>query len=332
MSNLFIIVANPTQMMNAIEARQHYRHVYSMFYLVVFSDSISYANQILAMADEKWNRIVYKPRNSGKFEVFLKKRFINQAICSARDGDALMIGNIHHYVCCAFAKAWGDIGELFALDDGLGTVNWDAKWGDSETWSPPPARGWKGKFERLILGDSILNLKKLIFFSAYPLSKFSNCECNSFSILKTKYADKLVDRNMVLFLEQPLVELGLISKSEYEMALEKIFNHYTRQGKKFTIVRHRAAHERISYPGMEFLEFDNPIEWEIGNWKFIPGCVSSFYSSGVFHLSIISQGVIHTDYWEIEKNNVGTIVQSSLMIWLNQHLLDQMQMQKVEIS
>jgi hypothetical protein len=333
---LFVLIANPTQMMNAIEARHFYKNEFSRFHLVVFSDAIAYIDQILALADDQWNKIIYRPGKPGKvnsvWNAFKKRNFIHSVLRNAKQGDAIMIGNIHHFGCCAIAHLWNDEGNVYALDDGLGTVNWDMQLRDAKVWCPKPARGWKGKLEKWLLGNPIIELDKLKFFSVYPLSHFTNCDENNFISLRNDFSGKKIEENLVLFLDQPLVELGIVSLHDYQAMMGKIYAHYKLMGLEFKIVRHRAAHFRNAINGVEYLEFDQPIEWEMKDWKSLPGKVSTFYSSGVYHLSKMSQGAICADFWQIQSEDGDIRVQPKLMNWLGQHSLAKMNVLNVSIG
>ena len=335
MRDLFVLIANPTQMLNAIEARYFYKNEFSRFYLVVFTEANPYIDQILALTDDQWNKIIYHPGQPGKFNSLwspLRKRnFIHGVVRRAKNGDAIMIGNIHHYGCCVMAHLWNGAGNVYALDDGLGTVNWDLQLKGSKFWHPKPARGWKGKLEKWLLGNPIIELDKLKFFSVYPLSHFTNFDENNFISLRNDFSGKKIEENLVLFLDQPLVELGIVSLDDYQAMMGKICAHYKLMGLEFKIVRHRAAHFRNTIDGMDYLEFDQPIEWEMKDWKSLPGTVSTFYSSGVYHLSKMSQGAICAHFWQIQSDIGDTVVQPKLMDWLSQHLLAQMNIRNVSI-
>jgi hypothetical protein len=333
--SLFLLVANPTQMMNAIEARQFYSDSYSHFHLVVFSDSLAYQKQILSMADASWSKLIYPTLGTGKWNalmsIFSKKKFISGVLKMAIDGDALMIGNIHHYGCCSLAHRWNEMGNIFAMDDGLGTVNWDLQLNDSTSWTPRSAKGWRGVLERWILGVPVIKLSSLNFFSVYPLSHFTNATENKFDFLSESFFDKKYNENTVYFLEQPLVELGILPQSEYASAIQKIKYHYTNLGWEFTMVRHRAAHFQQSSDGIDYVSFDGPIEWVMKDWDKAPRKIATFYSSGVYHLNKMSQGNMIAEFWQIQNDKGNIVVQPQLMNWLSTNALSNMSVLNVTI-
>ena len=335
MKNLFLLVANPTQMMNAIEARQFYADDFSHFHLVIFSDSEAYQKQILSIADASWSMFVYRAPGKGKWNallsVFSKRKFIHRVLNVAQKGDALMIGNIHHYGCCVLAHLWSERGEVFAMDDGLGTVNWDLQLKDSHIWTPKNAKGWRGKLEKWILGKPIIELSSLKFFSVYPLSHFSNAVENNFDFLSKSFIGKKYNERIVYFLEQPLVELGILAHKEYADVIEKINQHYKSEGWDFKIVRHRAAHFQQSSDGIDYLSYDGPIEWVMKDWEHAPRKIATFYSSGVYHLNKMSQGNMIAEFWQIQNDKGNTVVQPQLMNWLSTNALSNMSVLNVTI-
>lgn len=335
MSKLYLLVANPTQMMNAIEARHFYDSVFHDFELLIFSESLSYQKQILSMADDSWNKKIYVPKGSGKWNalvsIFAKRNFFREVFNSAKKGDALMIGNIHHFGCCSLASRWKDCGEVYAMDDGLGTVNWDNLLSNQQIWTPKIPKGWKGKIEKLIWGIPRIQLNCLKFFSVYPLTHFPNAVLNNFELISKKYMGKAYNMKLVYFLEQPLVELGVLHPRDYDKMIRLIQHHYQSQGCEFTIVRHRAAHFQNSSDGLEYVSWDKPVEWVMTDWDVIPGTIATFYSSGAYHLNKMSLGQIKAEYWQI-KNDLGdVIVQPQLMQWLRLNSLSQMTVLEVAI-
>jgi hypothetical protein len=333
--NLFLLVANPTQMMNAIEARQFYSDSYFQFHLVVFSDSLAYQRQILSMADASWSKWIYPTLGAGKWNalrsIFSKRKFISGVLKEANEGDALMIGNIHHYGCCSLAHHWNGLGSIFAMDDGLGTVNWDLQLNDSIIWTPKHAKGWRGILEQWVLGTPAITLNNLNFFSVYPLSHFTNATENKFDFLSESFLGKKYNENTVYFLEQPLVELGILPQNEYEGVIQKIKRHYKDLGSEFTMVRHRAAHFQQSSDGIDYVSFDGPIEWVMKDWECAPRKIATFYSSGVYHLNKMSQGNMIAEFWQIQNDKGNTVVQPQLMNWLSTNALSNMSVLNVTI-
>ncbi len=335
MRKLFLLVANPTQMINAIEARHFYSNSFSQFQLVVFSDSLNYQKQVLSMADESWDKLVYHPKGSGKWNVFrsilAKRDFICLVLKNAQQGDALMIGNIHHYGCCSLADAWRDIGDLYAMDDGLGTVNWDIQLRGEKTWTPKTSKGWRGRLERWILGIPEIELSNLNFFSVYPLSHFNQSVTNNFGLISKSFVGKKYNDAVVYFLEQPLVELGILSQKDYDCAIGKIISHYQEEGLEFKIVTHRASHLKRKSHDVEYLSLDGPVEWEMRDWDVLPRKVATFYSSGAYHLSKMSQGDMIAEYWQILNDSKEIAIQPQLMKWLSVHAGRQMSILNVAI-
>lgn len=335
MRKLFLLVANPTQMINAIEARHFYSNSFSKFRLVVFTDSLNYQKQVLSMADESWDKLVYHPKGSGKWNVFksilAKRDFFRLVLQNAQQGDAIMIGNIHHYGCCSLAHKWCDIGDVYAMDDGLGTVNWDLQLKDSISWTPKSAKGWRGRLERWILGVPKIELSKLNFFSVYPLSHFNQSVTNNFGLISKSFVGKKYNDSVVYFLEQPLVELGILSQRDYDCAIGKIISHYQKEGLEFKMVTHRASHLNRRLNGVEYLSLDGPVEWEMRNWDILPRRVATFFSSGAYHLSKMTHGNMFAEYWQILNERKEVVVQHHLMNWLSGHVGQQISILNVAL-
>lgn len=328
MRRLFIVVANPTQMMNAIEARAHYQNSFDQFVLVLFSESQVFKAQASQLIDSNWLIKTFDAPRGGRMisarNIWKRRQFIIQLVSEAQESDVLMIGNILHYAMCCIASRWKGQRQVNAMDDGLGTVNWDLNLNGAITWSPRPPRGWKGILESWILGSPVIDLNKLKFFSIYPLQHFEHLDRNHFNILAQKFALKSWDEKTVYFLDQPLVELGLIVEHDYERLLNEISSFYTKQGYQLVIICHRAAHQRIKIHGLSYLQFDRPIELVLADEKTVPARFATFYSSGAYHLAMIGKNNIKVDFWRIRSAFDEVIVQRDLMDWLQNNALDNM--------
>ena len=322
------MVANPTQMMNAIEARAYYQNSFDQFVLVIFSESQVFKNQVTQLIDSKWTLREFDAPIGGRMNAALmiwkKRQFILRLISESRETDVLMIGNILHYAICCIAAKWGGQRKIYAMDDGLGTVNWDLNLINATEWSPKQPRGWKGVLESWILGCPVIDLNRLNFFSIYPLQHFKHLDRNQFNILAQKFETKSWDEKTVYFLDQPLVELGLIGEHDYERLLEEISSFYTKQGFRLVIICHRAAHQRIKIHGLSYLQFDRPIELVLADEKSVPARIATFYSSGAYHLAMVGKNNIKVDFWRISKGCDQVIVQRSLMDWLQNNALGNM--------
>ena len=325
MKKAYFLVTNPTQMLNAVEARKQFSAEFEKFVLIIFTDADSFIPSIQKIAGEDWEIIVFKDRFDQYWfkpmtRVFLKKKFLQQISREIKSEDTLFIGNIQHFWCCVLSVRVNAECKKFTLDDGLSMLTFYSRFIEqgNRYWSPPLAKGIRGKLERWICGVPKLDTSKWFFFTNLELNQ------NDARIIRSemRYTKGLIDSGVsvfqgVYFIEQPIVELGILNKQDYLKLMNKIALYYQNLNLEFIVVRHRSAHLQLLNEFYRVVEYDLPIEFQLSTQREFPQRLATFFSSAIYNIACLQLSEIECDTWAIAHGECdeNVLIHSDLFGW-----------------
>lgn len=285
--NLFI-VRSPLQLLNAIEAKEHFNtqnNILVLYYGIRGKNS----EQMDALVDEsEWsNIVVYEHGEVGKLSKILTQvslvkklsKYDCKYIFSGEYGtvNLLILANTNHE-------------EHYLVDDGITTLHL------YEISNPNIHKDYTLKRKLKILRYALFGLKvkmqKLTnFFTIYDLVPYSNQKIvqNKYSALKAKYLKDIEQDNKLYFLGQHIVQRKLMDDATYVKYIQKIIKHYN---KIIIYIPHRT--ETIS-DELNALFNDRfilqpstaPVEIAFLLNNTYPKHIASFYTSALFTLDKI---------------------------------------------
>lgn len=229
--NIFIVVS-PLQLLNSIEAVEHFKVEDNVLLFLIADDESSHQMKEL-LVYYQWDKILYidYPKSNIDKLIFPIKLhlLINKLLSSQIENiffgeyRSIYIQHMVNYFNCS---------KCYLVDDGLATLNIDKNGNEK------------------VKSNAILFLYKLFFyklekidftcFSIFNL-KQKNVVRNNYSFIKKLNYQKEV-KPVVYFIGQPIVELEMMSNYQYKLELEKIIKFYV--PKKFVYILHRREEEQ----------------------------------------------------------------------------------------
>lgn len=97
-----------------------------------------------------------------------------------------------------------------------------------------------------------------------------------------RYTKGLIDSGVsvfqgVYFIEQPIIELGILNKQDYLKLMNKIALYYQNLNLEFIVVRHRSAHLQLLNEFYRVVEYDLPIEFQLSTQREFPQRLATFF-------------------------------------------------------
>ncbi len=279
-SQALFVVSSPLQLMNAIEAVHHFK-VQEPILLILYVDNPRTQEQMQKLKSMiPWHgsySLALPQTLKGRlgFALAVKRLKKEMNLPSLRyifvgdyEGD-----HMNHVVNSFDAK------EVYLVDDGM-VVSFYQKHQHKK-------KSFKVRIRHLLyrlLGYK-LALIKYRFFTIYEF-KDAPVVRNEYRFFKS-YIDKKEQIKALYFVGQPLVELGIVSMSDYKELLESIATHYRDQ--KRIYVGHRAQDRAVMEPivedlGFVYQEFSNPLELEMIFAEKVPSDFATFYSTALMTL------------------------------------------------
>ncbi len=285
--NLFI-VAGPLHLMNAIEAIHHFETQNNIL-LILYTDNKKQLNQMERLLDfADWDSISYLSLPQKATDKIFFARYVHNkfADISKREIDKIFVGEYRSDHVNHIVNYFNDK-DIYLLDDGLAQIDYHKEM----SYQP-----YKVKIRRVIYKMLSYKLSpiKYTFFTIFDI-KNERVIKNEYSFFK-KYINKKDREDLVYFIGQPLIELGVVSEESYKKEFAKIIRFY--KNKKLIYITHRREDEskvkRISKElGFEYKEFDNLIELEMINAKVVPSDFATFFSTAIVTLPSFIKGSIY---------------------------------------
>ena len=331
MKSVFL-VKTPLQLLNAIEARHHYRLHKDDCVLILMADRKSQAQlRNLANVVEEWGYVAdlnhvpllfSKPlRKQGatglldkfwKFKLFSKSLFYVPRLNRIRR----QLGEVNYffvgYARYSYMKHLVNITPhkcVVALDDGNATIQLVKERNDAtvnisnNTFSKRIKSYLKQHVQAIKLDD----YKRLEFFTIYDVEpgERDTVVKNSFSYLHDKSASLEVTKK-VYFIGSPIAETGILAQYEYLDHLKRVKSYY--KGKELVYITHRrekpenlsAIYEKL---GLNVVQFDYPIEYQLAVIGPRPLIIASFISSALDSCGLIFGDTMQIVSFKLDLSN-----------------------------
>ena len=284
-TNLFI-VRSPLQLLNAIEAKHHFKSAHSVL-LIIHDHSKINSEQMMQIVDlTTWDNIIefnnrkIKKQSKLLAQVKLIRSLKQHSFQSIYSGD---FGTINQVIIANV-----DPKKVFILDDGTMTLITHGKLN-------PKCKVPINKKLKL-LRYKVFGLKskissKINFFTVFSLKAHQHEEIvpNTYQYLKQYYVKEATYDTQIYVLGQPLVEAGLLEESTYIEYITHLIRHYN---KPIVYVLHRGEILREELKSLQGPSFkiqmpQGPIELLFLSQKIYPLQVISFYSSALTNIEQI---------------------------------------------
>jgi len=282
--NIFI-VRSPLQIINAIEAREHFKLQNTVLVMMLDKAECLNADQMRdALKISAWDEVIsYQPQQKASSlseQVQLIKRLKKDEYDYMFSGDfgtvnKIMMANLN-------AK------EIFLIDDGTATIVIHQKLFEKQS---APLRK-KAKLLRYRLFGLKSRIKNTInFFTCYDLKSIKDEQIveNSYQYMQKKYLKELEQDNKTYVLGQNLTQVKFMDDKTYVSYVKKIISHYSGE---IIYIPHRTEIISESLRGLFNERFklqmtEGPIELVFLKDAIYPSRVISFVSSALFTLNKI---------------------------------------------
>lgn len=286
MKNLYI-VRTPLQLINAIEAKEHFHCTHNI--LVIIQSKTDKTQQHLEklLSLTHWDEILTiktntKQKKSNFFQYVkyikhLKKERFNFIFTGE-------FATIHQIFIANLNKK-----EVFLIDDGTLTISVHAN-------NLHPNNRHRRPYSFRKLRYNIFGLKThapdtVHLFTTFKLTphKKEKIVHNELNFFKKFLSTHTEDDNRLYFLGQSLVESGMSSRDDYIKYIQSIINYYKRP---IIYIPHRAetlSDEILSLQSDNFTikELSKPVELEfLENYRY-PRHIASFFSTALYNINMI---------------------------------------------
>jgi len=274
------IISSPLQLMNAIEAVHHFHLKNLILFILHVKNPRALAQMDKLKAMVPWSRVEYIHLPQTILERLMFVQQINRVKSSMPLGriDRIFVGDyggdhMNHIVNSFKAS------EVYLLDDGM-VVSFYQQ--NQET-----SQGLKVTLRQklyTLLGYKLMPIQHA-FFSIYVVENAKVVE-NNYQFFRAHIQEKQV-QEMVYFIGQPLMELGIVPATRYPALLQRVLEYYA--PKKVYYIGHRNQERQQIEPMVEALgfiyrEFSNPLELEMIDAIEIPSDFATFYSTALMTL------------------------------------------------
>lgn len=300
MKNIFI-VHTPFQLINALEAKEHFKTQHNVL-LVLFTefDSLN-KKQIIDLINEKdWNEVIsydLKKNKNSKSSFFQQIRLIKKL--RQYPHQYMFLGGLTTLNKLLLANLTKK--EVFLIDDGAVTIN-------HHQIELNPNVSEKIKLKKRIrqLRFNIFGIKTVVedtinLFTCFKLTAHHHEKIiyNNFNYLKQCYFTDMHLDDKIYFLGQPLIQSKLMSEETFILLMKKVINYFD---KPIIYIPHRTEIISDTFRKLENSHFifqvsTGPIELVFLQQKIYPHTVASFFSTALHTLNII-----------YEKSDINAIV------------------------
>jgi len=278
--NIFI-VGSPLQLFNGIEASHYFKTTNNILLLLHVCEEESIAQIEKLLNFMTWSDVIYisipkQQRESITFPSKLKK--ILKEIPLGNKIEKIFVGEYRNDYVTHIIHSLNNK-NIYLLDDGLGQINYHQKVNHFS---------YKSQIKKIVYKHLLFYKLKKIKYTFFTIFNIENEKYikNCYEFFKQSIAKKDIV-NTVYFIGQPLVELNILSETEYKNELSKIIKFY--RGKKFVYILHRRQdkqkiHNFSKELNFEYKEFENLIELEMINSTTIPSDFATFFSTAIVTL------------------------------------------------
>ena len=291
MNNNLFLITSPLQLINAIEAKSHFKLTSNILVVIFTEHQSKNKNQISRLINEdEWDHVIrfdQRLKNTKttflrqiKLVKLLQKKSYNMLFC----GD---FSSINKMIIANVKKK-----KVYLMDDGAVTINrhLNELGGKNSTQKIPlkrKIRQWRFN----LFGLKTIPTDTINIFTSYELTPHGNEEIirNELKYFRETFLANATIDNTVYFLGQPLSDIQIIGRETYLRYIKAIRNYY---GTKIVYIPHRAEHtmqdiEEMEDELFEVMYTDLPIELEFITTNRYPMQIGSFFSSALFTLNII---------------------------------------------
>lgn len=314
MKSVFL-VKTPLQLLNAIEARYHFKLAADECVLIIMGDRKSQPQLLkLASATDEWGDVVVlndvdllfsNPFDSSA-NGFLKKiqniSILKKSFFNVRRLNRISrkLGSVKYifvgYARYIYMKHFVNImphEEVYFLDDGNATIDLARERNQNRVLNPELGlkKTLKLYGKKLLQGVKDKDLENYNFFTMYEISPAENDQVikNSFKHLRSDSAS-LVKTDDVYFLGGPISECGIISQQSYFAHLKRVKAYFADKNVIY-IAHRRESPEKLTEIenrfGLKVVLFDYPIEYQLAYVGPRPKVLASFISSALDSCRII---------------------------------------------
>jgi len=288
--NLFIITS-PLQLINAIEAREHFNTTNNHLVAIFTEFKSKNKDQIIKLINKNdWDNILeFDIRPVGTTSTFFRqvelvKILKNGSYINVFCGD---LSSIIKLILSNINKK-----KIYLLDDGATTINRHLNELNSNKKKKTSTKKIFRQLRFNLLGLKTALKETINMFTSYKLTPHADEQIihNDLAYFKKTFLLKSnLDEN-VYFLGQPLSELGIVDRETYLKYIDTVKKHYL--NKKIIYIPHRfekniEAIEELQNSSFRVQHIDLPIELEFINTNKYPMQICSFFSSALFTLNIL---------------------------------------------
>ncbi len=310
MTNIFL-VKSPLQLLNAIEAKYHFKLDEDDSVLIIMGDSKSRTQIInLAKMHNQWANIILlnavdlflgnpyknpKEEFSSRVPLFRSSFFniwrINRLAKYVEHVNNIFVGDINYVYMRHFLNITPHE-KTVLLDDGTATIDVARKRREGEIGSKPKlSKKLKLAAKTTLQGLKDQHPQEVCFFSTYDVVGNERDEAikNNFEYLRSQSCN--VEKiDTIYFLGSPLYEGDVMTKDQYLTHVKRVVDYF--KGQSFLYVAHRREDkdklEQIKNAlNIEVCFFDYPIEYQLAMVGPRPAILASFVSSALDNLRLI---------------------------------------------
>jgi hypothetical protein len=299
-TNLFVLTS-PLQVLNALEAREHFGLKGQECTALILESNSARNNLQLQrqLREEEWRTSFHIPlRHAGLFGLTGRLASLNGAMARVGSVDRLFLGD-YSYDLVRHCGNLHPARSVILLDDGASILNIDRL-------RASPRRVWLGSrgnveilkylAKRLLLRIDPRNLPSVTYFTAYSLAHAppSAVIHNHYQRLRRK-AKSAARTDAIYFIGTNLSEVGGISREAYEASLRRVSRHL--KAHRIVYMPHRLEAEdklesiRIRL-GFDIERVLLPLEVYLCSSPERPKAIAGFYSSAFIGCDILFGGEI----------------------------------------
>lgn len=292
MNNNLFLITSPLQLINAIEAKAHFK-LTSNILVVIFTEHESKNKKQISrlIKDEEWDEVIrFDQRLKNTKSTFLRQIKLVKLL-QKKSYDMLFCGDFSSINKMIIANV--EKKKVYLMDDGAVTINrylneLGIKYSDQKVPLKKKVRQWRFN----LFGLKTIPTDTINMFTSYNLAPHGNEEIvrNELKYFKETFLAEAIVDNTVYFLGQPLSEIHVIQRVSYLNYIQAIKNYY--DTKNIVYIPHRAEDVIDDIMAMEDEQFkvvytELPIELEFITTNRYPLQICSFFSSALFTLNII---------------------------------------------
>jgi len=312
--NSVFLIKTPLQLLNAIEAKHHFKLNTKDCVLIIMGDRKSQP-QILMLAKNvgEWGKVIVLNETplffDNPFEIkhslmrsIWRSKFFSKSFFYVRRLNRIkkFLGELE-YIFVGFARYvymrhFVNVSphkHVFLLDDGNATIRLAKERREGVAFNPDIS--WKKRLKnylkKILQGVNDIEQEKLGFFTIYNVVAGERDPIveNKFDYVRSRL-DSLDTTDDVFFLGSPLSETGIIGQRRYFDYLIKIKKYYC-DNKIIYVAHRRESKEKLkkieNELALDVVQYNYPIEYQLAMIGPRPKVLASFFSSALDSCSLI---------------------------------------------